>query len=276
MKKVEAIRKLNETELQLGIAGTPASWHEKYNKCHAIYVGGIPTEFTEGDLLAMFEQYGIVVHVNLVRDADTGKSRGFAFLKYHDPRSAVLAVDNFTGVQLAGRTLRVDHVEDYTVPEDGRPGTLDTTPAHLRHDTSVTQAANFVNTDEIRQGGRGQVETQSADALREKMVLERLRAMRHKTRPEDSGTVQGSMTVSRNRAHTNEGTTDAVNIEGVSFRSGEGDVQPRKVEEDYATAVAQMEKQRRREEKAQRKAERARIREHRRQRREAREKSRSI
>lgn len=274
MKKVEAIRKSNETELQLGITGTPASWHEKYNKCHAIYVGGVPTEFTEGDLLTMFEQYGIVVHVNLVRDADTGKSRGFAFLKYHNPRSAVLAVDNFTGVQLAGRTLRVDHAENYTVPEDGRPGAFDTTPAHLRHDTSGTQVANFaVNAGEVQQRKPGQVETQSADALREKKVLERLRAMRHRTGPGDGGTVQGSMNALQNQAHIIERTADVANIEGISFHNGTGDFNPSKAEKDYAAAVTQIEKQRRREEKAQRKAERARIRERRRQKKEDHESS---
>ena len=35
--------------------------------------------------------------IHLVREEDTGKSRGFAFVKYEDARSAILAVDNFTG-----------------------------------------------------------------------------------------------------------------------------------------------------------------------------------
>lgn len=35
--------------------------------------------------------------INLVREEDTGKSRGFAFVKYEDARSCVLAVDNFAG-----------------------------------------------------------------------------------------------------------------------------------------------------------------------------------
>jgi hypothetical protein len=37
-----------------------------------------------GDLLAVFAQYGEIVDVNLVRDQDTGKSKGFAFLAYED------------------------------------------------------------------------------------------------------------------------------------------------------------------------------------------------
>lgn len=45
--------------------------------------------------------------VNLVRDKETGKSRGFGFLMYEDQRSTVLAVDNMNGTQIIGRTLKV-------------------------------------------------------------------------------------------------------------------------------------------------------------------------
>ena len=55
--------------------------------------------------------------MNMVRDETTGKSKGFAFLKYEDSRSCVLAVDNLGGIELCGRTLRVDHVEKYRLPK---------------------------------------------------------------------------------------------------------------------------------------------------------------
>jgi RNA recognition motif-containing protein len=41
------------------------------------------------------------------------RSRGFAFLAYEDQRSTVLAVDNFNGARVAGRTVRVEHVDNY-------------------------------------------------------------------------------------------------------------------------------------------------------------------
>ena len=47
--------------------------------------------------------------MHLVRDKDTGKSKGFAFLKYEDQRSTELAVDNLGGALVLGRVLRVDH-----------------------------------------------------------------------------------------------------------------------------------------------------------------------
>lgn len=61
--------------------------------------------------------------VNLPRDKETGKTKGFGFLMYEDQRSTVLAVDNLNGAQVLDRTLRVDHVKNYKQPrtkgEDG-------------------------------------------------------------------------------------------------------------------------------------------------------------
>ncbi len=45
-------------------------------------------------------RYGEVVDINLVREKDTGKSKGFAFIAYEDQRSTVLAVDNFNGIKV--------------------------------------------------------------------------------------------------------------------------------------------------------------------------------
>ena len=76
-----------------------------------MYIGNLPFNLTEGDLLCVLSQWGEVADINLVRDEGTGKSRGFCFLKYEDQRSTVLAVDNFNGAMLLERTVRVDHVE---------------------------------------------------------------------------------------------------------------------------------------------------------------------
>ena len=54
--------------------------------------------------------------VNLPRDKNTGKTRGFGFLMYEDQRSTVLAVDNLNGARVLERTLRVDHVKNYKQP----------------------------------------------------------------------------------------------------------------------------------------------------------------
>ncbi len=68
-------------------------------------------------------RFGEIVDVNMPRDKETHKPRGFAFVMYEDQRSTVLAVDNLNGGLVLGRTIRVDHVRDYKQPggkkEDG-------------------------------------------------------------------------------------------------------------------------------------------------------------
>lgn len=114
-RNVKNLNKINKLELEAGIAGTSGSWHKKYKDSAWIFIGGLPYDLTEGDAVCVFSQYGEIVNINLIRDRKTGKTKGFGFLCYEDQRSTVLAVDNLNGVKICGRTIRVDHVEEYKV-----------------------------------------------------------------------------------------------------------------------------------------------------------------
>ncbi|KAK9280302.1 hypothetical protein L1049_013990 [Liquidambar formosana] len=114
---VKRIQNINSKEAALGIS-EEASWHAKYKESAYVFVGGIPFDLSEGDLIAVFSQYGEIVDVNLVRDKGTGKSKGFAFIAYEDQRSTNLAVDNLNGAQILGRIIRVDHVTNYKKKEE--------------------------------------------------------------------------------------------------------------------------------------------------------------
>ncbi|CAG0894955.1 unnamed protein product [Cyprideis torosa] len=117
LTNVKNIKKLSETELNLGLSGK-ASWHSKYKDSAWIFIGGLPYDLTEGDVICVFSQYGEVVNINLIRDKKTGRSKGYGFLCYEDQRSTILAVDNLNGIKLLSRVIRVDHVEDYKPPEE--------------------------------------------------------------------------------------------------------------------------------------------------------------
>jgi len=117
MNTIREIEKINQQELDRGIAGTSASWHAQYANSAWCYVGNLDHQLTEGDILCIMSQYGEIEDIHLVREEDTGNSRGFAFIKYEDTRSCILAVDNFCGVLILGRSLRVDHVEQYRLPK---------------------------------------------------------------------------------------------------------------------------------------------------------------
>lgn len=109
MNQIKAIERVNEAELSQGILEYDQSWHYEYRNQAYIFIGGLHKELTEADVLTVFSQYGIPVDLKLVRDRENGESRGFAYLKYEDQRSAVLAVDNLNGATIAGRRIKVDH-----------------------------------------------------------------------------------------------------------------------------------------------------------------------
>src|ERR1700733_13091671 len=108
MNSIRQTQALNKLELENAVPPS-ASWHADYRDTAYIYVGGLPFDVSEGDIVTIFSQFGNPTHVNLVRDKETCKSKGFAFLKYEDQRSADLAVDNLGGATIMGRVLRVDH-----------------------------------------------------------------------------------------------------------------------------------------------------------------------
>ncbi len=118
MNKVKEILNINKQELERGLAGTSGSWHTKYAQSAWVYVGGLAKELTEGDVICVLSQYGEIEDFVLHRDPNTGESKGFAHAKYEDARSCVLAVDNFCGVEICGRNIVVDHVENKRLPKD--------------------------------------------------------------------------------------------------------------------------------------------------------------
>jgi len=124
MNVVQEIQRINKKEAELGIAAdSNASWHSTWKTSAWVFVGNLPYELTEGDVLTVFSQVGEIEKLDMCREPETGEFRGFCFVKYEDQRSTILAVDNFTGATVLGRVIRVDH-KFYKPPmrkKDGGP-----------------------------------------------------------------------------------------------------------------------------------------------------------
>ncbi len=108
MNAIRQTALLNKRELENAIPPS-ASWHVDYRDTAWVYIGGLPLDLSEGDVVTIFSQFGNPTHLNMIRDKETGKTKGFGFLKYEDQRSCDLAVDNLGGADVLGRMLRVDH-----------------------------------------------------------------------------------------------------------------------------------------------------------------------
>lgn len=97
LRNMKNVLKLSEAELK---GSSKTSWHDQYKDSAWIFVGGLPYDLTEGDMICVFSQYGEIVNINLVRDKGTGKQKGFCFICYEDQRSTILAVDNLNGTKV--------------------------------------------------------------------------------------------------------------------------------------------------------------------------------
>ena len=73
-----------------------------------LYVGNLPFSTTEEELRTLFAQAGTVVSVALIKDRDTGRSRGFAFVELSTQAEAEKAVSLFNNTPLDNRTIKVN------------------------------------------------------------------------------------------------------------------------------------------------------------------------
>ncbi|KAJ3347472.1 hypothetical protein HDU83_002071 [Entophlyctis luteolus] len=74
-----------------------------------LYVGSLDFALTEDDIRTIFEIYGPIEFVNLHKDLETGRSKGFAFVQFRKADDAKAALDKMQGFELRGRTLKVGY-----------------------------------------------------------------------------------------------------------------------------------------------------------------------
>ncbi len=72
-----------------------------------LYVGNLSYSTTEDDLRTLFAQAGGVTSVALIKDRDSGRSKGFAFVEMNTQAEAEKAISMFNSYQLGDRELKV-------------------------------------------------------------------------------------------------------------------------------------------------------------------------
>jgi len=73
-----------------------------------LYIGNLAYSTTEDDLRALFAQAGSVRSVSVIKDRDTGRSKGFAFVEMDSQAEAQKAIGLMNGKQLNERSLTVN------------------------------------------------------------------------------------------------------------------------------------------------------------------------
>jgi RNA recognition motif-containing protein len=74
----------------------------------SIYVGNLSYDITQDDLTQAFAEYGTVKNVQLPKDRETGRLRGFAFVEMSAEEEEASAIEALDGADWMGRSLKVN------------------------------------------------------------------------------------------------------------------------------------------------------------------------
>jgi RNA recognition motif-containing protein len=83
-----------------------------------LYVGGLAYSTTDKELEELFATMGQVVSVAIIKDRDSGQSKGFGFVEMADVKEGQNAIKELSGKEVGGRQIIVNEARPQ---EDRRP-----------------------------------------------------------------------------------------------------------------------------------------------------------
>lgn len=82
-----------------------------------MYVGNLSYDATDSDIRELFEAHGTVSDVFIVKDRESGRPRGFAFVSMGTPEEMNAAIEGLNGEEFLGRALTINEAR----PREERP-----------------------------------------------------------------------------------------------------------------------------------------------------------
>ena len=77
-----------------------------------MFVSGISWGIEWQDLKDAFKEFWEVLHAKIIKDRETGKSRGFGFVEFATVEDAAAAKEAMDGAELDGRVIKVDFAQE--------------------------------------------------------------------------------------------------------------------------------------------------------------------
>ena len=84
-----------------------------------LYVGGLAYSVTEQELEALFAEFGKVTSAAVIKDRDSGQSKGFGFVEMADDTEAKAAMAALSGKDVSGRSIMVNEARPQTDRRSG-------------------------------------------------------------------------------------------------------------------------------------------------------------
>lgn len=73
-----------------------------------LYIGNLPKDFDEEELIEMFSEYGAVKSAKIIRDKQTKMSRGFGFVEIENKEAALKAIEDWDQGTIDDRIIKVN------------------------------------------------------------------------------------------------------------------------------------------------------------------------
>jgi cold-inducible RNA-binding protein len=77
-----------------------------------LFIGGISWNLEWQDIKDAFKEFGEVSYVKIIKDRETGKSKGFGFIEFSAIEEAATAKEAMDGAELDGRNIKVDFAQE--------------------------------------------------------------------------------------------------------------------------------------------------------------------
>ena len=77
-----------------------------------IFVGNLPFSATDQSIRDLFEPFGEVDSVNIIKDRETNRSRGFGFVEMPNSAEAQAAINDLNGKEMDGRALNINQARE--------------------------------------------------------------------------------------------------------------------------------------------------------------------
>ncbi len=129
----------------------------------SVYIGNLPYDTTEADVVELFKQFGEVNRAALVTDRETGRPRGFGFVEMPNDNEAHKAIEELSGKDFQGRPLTVNEARNRSAQRNSAnlsrsahktdaPETEDTADPPANEPTPDSTANNTSNDDNSSSG----------------------------------------------------------------------------------------------------------------------------
>jgi len=87
-----------------------------------IYVGNLSRDVSDNELRELFEEFGQVESVHVMKDRFTGEPRGFGFVEMPSKEEGNAAIENLNGKALMGNKIKVSEANPRPDRPQRKPG----------------------------------------------------------------------------------------------------------------------------------------------------------